>query len=81
MWDARKAPKGSVAFADGRLYYRTESGTVLLIEPSPKQYVERGRFRQPDRGGSPAWPHPVIANGKLYLRDQDVLLCYDVKAK
>jgi outer membrane protein assembly factor BamB len=86
LWDEResgqrRAPKGSVALADGRLYYRTENGTMLLIEPSPKQYLERGRFRQPDRSDSPAWPHPVLANGKLYLRDQDVLLCYDVKAK
>jgi outer membrane protein assembly factor BamB len=81
MWDDRKAPKGSVAFADGRIYYRTEAGTMLLIEPSPKGYVERGRFEQPDRSTKPAWPHPVIANGKVYLRDQDVLLCYDVKAK
>jgi outer membrane protein assembly factor BamB len=77
----RRAPKGSLALADGRLCYRTESGTMLLIEPDPKQYVERGRFEQPDRSEQPAWPHPVIANGKLYLRDQDVLLCYDVTAK
>ena len=70
-----------MAFADGRLYYRTEDGTVLLIEPSAKEYIERGRFKQPDRSRSPAWAHPVIANGKLYIRDQDVLLCYDVKAK
>jgi len=85
LWDERddaehRAPKGSVALADGRLYYRTEKGTMLLIEPNPKQYVERGRFDQPDRSQQPAWTHPVIANGKLYLRDQDVLLCYDVKA-
>ena len=77
----RRARKGSIALADGRLYYRTESGTMLLIEPNPKEYVERGRFEQPDRSDSPAWTHPVIANGKLYVRDQDVLLCYDVKAK
>ncbi len=81
MWDERKAPKGSIACADGRLYYRTERGTMLLIESSPKGYVERGRFEQPERSRSNAWPHPVLANGKLYLRDQDVLLCYDVKAK
>jgi outer membrane protein assembly factor BamB len=85
LWDERddsehRAPKGSVVLADGRLYYRTEKGTMLLIEPNPKQYVERGRFEQPDRSQQPAWTHPVIANGKLYLRDQDVLLCYDVKA-
>jgi outer membrane protein assembly factor BamB len=86
LWDQRdsgdrRVPKGSVALADGRLYYRTEKGTMLLIEPNPKQYVERGRFDQPDRSQQPAWTHPVIANGKLYLRDQDVLLCYDVKAQ
>jgi outer membrane protein assembly factor BamB len=81
MWDERKVPKGSVALADGRLYYRTESGPVILVEPSPKGYAERGRFNQPDRSRASAWPHPVVANGKLYLRDQDVLFCYDVKAK
>jgi hypothetical protein len=53
---------------------------VLLIEPNAKQYVERGRFEQPDRTKQPAWAHPLIANGKLYLRDQDLLFCYDVKA-
>jgi outer membrane protein assembly factor BamB len=83
LWDGRDsgAPKGSLALADGRLYYRSETGTMLLIEPSPKQYLERGRFDQPDRSRQPAWVHPVIANGRLYLRDQDVLFCYDVKAK
>src|SRR5262249_41816918 len=76
----RRAPKGSIAFADSRLYYRTEKGAVLLIEPNPKQYVERGHLDQPERTDKPAWAHPVIANGKLYLRDQDLLLCYSVKA-
>jgi alcohol dehydrogenase (cytochrome c) len=42
--------------------------------------IERGRFEQPDRSNSPAWSHSVIANGKLYIRDQDLLLCYDIKA-
>ncbi len=73
--------KGSVAFANGRIYYRTEAGTMLLIEPNRKEYLERGRFEQPDRTKQPAWTHPVLANGKLYVRDQDVLFCYDVKAK
>jgi len=85
MWDQRESAgrraKGSLALADGRLYYRMEDGTMLLIEPNPKQYVEHGRFEQPDRRRPPAWAHPVIANGKLYIRDQDILLCYDVKAK
>ena len=77
----RRAPKGSLTFADGRIYYRTEKGAVLLIEPSSKQYIERGRFQEPERSAKPDWSHPVIANGKLYLRDQDVLLCYDIKAR
>jgi outer membrane protein assembly factor BamB len=79
--DKRRVTKGSVAFADGRIYYRTEEGPIVLIEPSRKEYLERGRFEQPDRTRQPAWAHPVIANGKLYIRDQDTLFCYDVKAK
>jgi hypothetical protein len=57
------------------------SREALLIEPNRERLVERGRFGQPDRSRSPAWTHPVIANGKLYVRDQDLLLGYDVKAK
>jgi alcohol dehydrogenase (cytochrome c) len=79
--DKRRVRKGSVAFADGRIYYRTEEGDLILIEPSRKEYLERGRFVQPDRTKLPAWAHPVIANGKLYIRDQDTLFCYDVKAQ
>ncbi len=85
MWDQRatagRRAKGSLALADGMLYYRMEDGTVCLIEPNPKQYIERSRFQQPDRTRLPAWSHPVIANGNLYIRDQDVLFCYDVKVK
>lgn len=85
LWDERRGktrvPKGSITFADKRLYYRTEDGAVLLIEPSREEYLERGRFEQPDRTDVPAWAHPVVANGKLYIRDQDTLYCYDVAAK
>ena len=73
LWDERddaqhRAPKGSITMADNRFYYRTEKGSILLIEPSSKEYLERGRFDQPDRSDLPAWAHPVIANGKLYVR-------------
>jgi|GEM_PF-94971 len=85
MWDLRqkgeRRAKGSLALADSRLYYRMEDGTVALIEPDPKQYTERSRFQQPDRSKLPAWAHLVIANGKLYIRDQDILFCYDIKAR
>ena len=56
-------------------------GRCCSIEPNKKEYLERGRFEQPDRSNSPAWSHPVIANGKLYVRDQDELLCYDISRK
>jgi outer membrane protein assembly factor BamB len=74
--------KGAIAYADGHFYLRDErSGTVVLIEANPTKVVEKGRFDQPERSSKNAWPHPVIANGKLYLRDQENLFCYDVKAK
>jgi prepilin-type processing-associated H-X9-DG protein len=79
MWEDRHPGKGSIAYADGHLCYRNEGGPVVLIEANPHKYVETGRFEQPERSASSAWSHPVIANGKLYLRDQDLLLCYDVK--
>lgn len=81
LWRDRDGPKGALAFADGRLYLRDEEGPVVLIEPSREGFVERGRFEQPDRSNVPAWAHPIVANGKLYIRDQDMLLCYDVKAR
>jgi prepilin-type processing-associated H-X9-DG protein len=81
MWEDRKPGKGSIAFADGHLYYRNEGGPIVLVEANPERYVEKGRFNQPERSKARAWPHPVIANGKLYIRDQDLLLCYDVKEK
>ena len=52
---------------------------MILVEANPKKYVELSRFNQPERSKAKAWSHPVIANGKLYLRDQNVLFCYDVK--
>ena len=81
MWDDRDVPKGSVALADDLLYYRTETGTMILVEPNSKEIRRARPLFPPDRSQAKAWPHPVVANGRLYLRDQDVLLCYDVTAK
>ena len=75
----RSAGKGATVYADGHLYLRSEAGPIALIEATPTELLEKSRFDQPDRSEEKAWPHPVIANGKLYLRDQDVLLCYDVQ--
>jgi outer membrane protein assembly factor BamB len=79
-WQNRSVGKGSVTFADGRIYLRSETGPIALIEPNGEAYREKGRFNQPDRSGASAWSHPVVAAGKLFLRDQDLLLCYDVTA-
>ena len=54
---------------------------MALIEASSDELKEVSQFDQPERSDKKAWPHPVIANGKLYLRDQDLLLCYDIKAR
>jgi len=81
-WTDRAVGPASICYADRRLYVRGHSnGDVALVEPSPAGYREKGRFSQPDRSKTQAWPHPVVANGGLYLRDQGVLLCYDVAAK
>lgn len=78
-WTNRSVGKGSVVAVDGMLICRGERGEVALVEPNPSQYVEKGRFTQPDRRPQNAWAHPVVSHGRLYLRDQDILLCYDVK--
>jgi outer membrane protein assembly factor BamB len=79
-WASRAAGKGSITEADGRLYLRTETGTMILVEAAGSGYHELGRFEQPNRSKSSAWAHPVVAAGRLFLRDQDLLLCYDLKA-
>jgi outer membrane protein assembly factor BamB len=87
VWAEKNAlGKGAIAYADGRFYCLAEgNGTVALIEASTKGWKEHGRFKldpqttQRNPQGR-IWTHPVITNGKLYLRDQDLLFCYDVKA-
>ena len=69
-------------YADGNLYLHGENGEVALVEATPDGYHERGRFTPedpPDRGDSKAWAYPVVANGRLYIRDMGTLWCYDVK--
>ena len=77
--DIRNAGTGSaaVAYADGQLYFRYQNGEVILIEATPTGYKEKGSLTIPGVNG-PSWPHPVITGGRLYLREQDALLAYDV---
>lgn len=81
VWEERSVGKGSTTYADGHLYVRGERGDIALVEATPEGYKEKGRFSQPDRSSVTAWAHPVVIGGKMYIRDEDVLLCYDVKAK
>ena len=73
------ADSAAIAYADGRLYLRYQNGLVILIEATPEEYRERGSFMIPDVE-RPSWPHPVITGGRLYLREQNSLFCYDVTA-
>jgi outer membrane protein assembly factor BamB len=86
VWVERnKLGKGAVTCAEGMLYCLDEgSSTVVLIEASPKGWSEHGRFKLEKQSGlrprdQKIWTHPVVSNGKLYLRDQDLIYCYDIK--
>jgi outer membrane protein assembly factor BamB len=78
-WTDRSVGKGSIAYADGRLYCRGEGGAVALVEASPTAYKELGRFTPPVTTGNKCWSHPVVSGGKLYLREQDAVFAYTVK--
>jgi len=84
-WEERALGAGSVLYADGRLYVHGENGMVGLVDANPTAYVERGRFTPPATPErlSPmekSWAYPVLAEGRLYLRDHGSLWCYDVRA-
>jgi outer membrane protein assembly factor BamB len=84
-WQDKSIGTGSLFCAEGRFYIHGENGQVALVEISPEGYHEKGRFTPPDqpkhiRGGmEKSWVYPVVANGRLYIRDAGTLWCYDVK--
>jgi hypothetical protein len=69
----------AVTAADGHLYFRYQNGRMVLIEATPSGLQVKGEFAIPGVE-HPSWSHPVVAGGKLYLREQDNLYVYDVKA-
>jgi outer membrane protein assembly factor BamB len=77
-WRDRSVGKGSVTYADGHLYTFSEGGVMGLVEATPAAYKEISRFQIPS-GEFPTWTPPVISDGRLYLREQDNLYCYDIK--
>jgi outer membrane protein assembly factor BamB len=86
VWQSNKRGRGSITSADGMLYcYGEKDGTAVLVEATPEGWQEKGRFTIPRHTqrreyNSNIWTHPVIANGRLYLRDQELIFCYDVKS-
>jgi hypothetical protein len=72
--------------AGGRIYlYGQNDGTVVLIDPNTKDFTETGRFKIPEttkkeRQSGKIWTHPVVSNGKLFLRDLDLVFCFDVSS-
>jgi len=85
-WSDRSVAPASVCYADGMLYLHGEGGEVALVEATPEAYRERGRFAPPNqpKHGNPmekSWVYPVIAGGRLYIRDLDTMWVYDVKAR
>jgi outer membrane protein assembly factor BamB len=82
MWDKGRGPgagPAAVVYADEHLYFRYENGVTALVAATPEKYQLKGRFRTPESRNGLA--HPAISNGRLYVRDQDALYCYDVRKK
>ena len=69
----------AIAYADDRLYFRNQDGLVVLVAATPEEYREHGRLRISEVR-DPSWSHPVVSDGRLYLREQDRLYVYDVRA-
>jgi outer membrane protein assembly factor BamB len=80
MWRDRSVGKGSLSYADGKLYLLGEDNVVGLAGASPDGYQELGRFEIEDQG-LPSWAHPVVSDGKLYIRNQRTLASYDIRAR
>jgi outer membrane protein assembly factor BamB len=81
LWKQRGPGSGSVsvAAADGGLYFRFDDGTMALLAASPEGHKVLGQFKIPGSGDRPSWSHPVVTGGKLYLREGDKMLCYDLR--
>jgi len=82
VWKERGSGKGSatVIAADGHLYVRYADGTLALVKTDPSGYSEVSSFKVPGSGDRPSWAHMVILDGRLYLREGDAILCYDLRA-
>jgi hypothetical protein len=80
-WAEPGIGRASVTYADGGIYAVSHGGTVALVEPSPEAFRLVSRFDLPRGGKGPVWAHPVVCGGRLYLRHDETLFCYDVSAR
>jgi outer membrane protein assembly factor BamB len=83
-WQKKAGPgrgSASVVAADGHLYIRYADGTMTLVKATPDEFNLVSSFKIPHSGSRPSWSHPVVTGGKLYLREDDYILCYDLRAK
>ncbi len=78
QYRAEGVGKGSVTYADGLLMMLSERSHVGLAECTPQGLRMTGRFQLPDRGEGPTWAHSVVCGGRLYIRHDNYLYCYDV---
>ena len=69
---------GSLIYADGRFYCLTQRGMMTLQKPTADGFQTVGSFRIAD--GKDTWAHPIISNGRLYLRVRETLFCYDIRS-
>jgi outer membrane protein assembly factor BamB len=82
-WTDRSIGASSLVYAEGRLYLHGEKGGVALVEATPDAYHELGRFmppKRPESGHAKAWAYPVIADGKLYIRELESVWCFDIRS-
>ncbi|MDZ4779541.1 MAG: PQQ-binding-like beta-propeller repeat protein [Planctomycetia bacterium] len=81
VWKSRGTGRNSasVVAADGHIYVRYADGTMTLVQASPAAFKEVGSFKVPGSGQRPSWAHPVIFDGRLYLREDDKLMCFELK--
>jgi outer membrane protein assembly factor BamB len=80
LYEARDLVKGAAVYADGHLYALCEDGWMLLLHPTDTKFETKGRFRLATARDRDAWAHPVIHDGRLYLRYHDMLSCYDIRS-
>lgn len=81
VWGPQRGPgkeSAAITYADGHLYFRYQDGTMTLIEASTQGFTLKGKFEENFNWG-PRWAHPVVSGGKLFLRTNHELACYDLK--